>query len=354
MGGCTIDFAYTSFPWSNEASNKAVVTCVIVGFSRQKISSHKLYIHTSDDQEVSRTCEEISPYLTDSKSLIVVRQSKPISKQVPNLIFGNMPVDDGNLLFSYQEGIDFLDRHPEAIPFVKKFIGSSELMKGEHRYCLWLNAADRAQWSEIPAIMQRVEECRNWRSSQTKTGDAYKLREIPWSFRSQFNPPSALVIPAVTSENRFYVPMDFIKADTIVNNACFILPEASNYDFGILTSRMHMCWMRLTSGKMKSDYRYSRDLSYNTFVWPEVTDLQKDEISDLAKNIRRSRALHAKMCLGELYNPATMPSDLKELHEKLDLAVERLYRQEPFTDDEERLAFMLDLYSKAVALQENK
>lgn len=345
--GIHINFAYSSFPWTNDASNKAVVTCVIVGFGYVPFVTG-IYKYINKEQFEFTECQSISPYLTASEPMIIKGYSKSLSAPI-NLVFGNKAADGGHLIFTYQDGQEFLKNHPEAQPFVKKFIGSSELMKGEHRYCLWLKDEERDAWSAIPAIAQKVEECRQWRSAQTKTGDAFKLQDKPWSFRSQFNPLSALVIPAVTSEKRYYVPIELIKQDTIVSNACFLVPEATNYDFAILTSRMHMVWMRLTSGKLESRYRYSRDLTYNTFIWPEVNDEQKDEITRLAKNIRRCRAMHPTMCLGELYNPDTMPQDLKDAHNALDLAVEKLYRDEPFSDDEERLSFMLNLYSKAVA-----
>ena len=202
--------------------------------------------------------------------------------------------------------------------------------------------------------MNKVNKCREWREKQKITGDAFKLREKPWSFRSQFNPDSALLIPAVSSENRQYVPMDFIKNDTIVSNLAFILPEATNYDFAILTSRMHMCWMSLTCGRLGTGYRYSRDMVFNTFIWPEVSDEQKEYITNLAKNIRRIRAQNAPMNLGDMYNPKTMPESLKQAHEELDKAVEALYQPEPFKNDEERVSLLLDLYSKKIAEMESK
>ncbi len=164
-----------------------------------------------------------------------------------------------------------------------------------------------------------------------------------------------MVIPAVTSANRYYVPIDFIKADTIVNNSCFYIPNASNYDFVILTSRMHMVWMRLTSGRLKADYRYSRDMTFNTFIWPKVTQEQKDDITNIAKDIRRIRARLSgrQITLGDMYNSDKMLDELKEAHQKLDFVVEKAYRNEPFKDDE-RLSVLLDLYSEAISKKEFK
>ena len=230
-------------------------------------------------------------------------------------------------------------------------------MKSEFRYCLWLTEDKKEEWSKIPGIADRVNKCAEWRSKQTKTGAAYKVSNVPWRFgqmANPSNPETALVIPAVTSENRTYIPIDFIKSDTIVSNLAFILPNATNYDFAILTSRMHMVWMKLTSGRLGTGYRYSRDLTFNTFIWPESTESQIEEITNQAKDIRRIRARNSSINLGDLYNPDKMPEDLKEAHNNLDLAVERAYRAEPFKDDEERLSFLLELYSNAVAKKENK
>lgn len=355
-----INFAYTSFPWTNDATDKAGVTCVIVGFSKIDNKNKRLYFYSPKTKQTTvQNCIDISPYLTTSKiPFIIKRISKPISCNL-NLTFGNMPNDGGNLLFDYQEGRKFLEKHPEAVPFVKKFIGSSELMKSDFRYCLWLTEDRKDEWSKIPAVMDHVNKCGEWRANQIKTGAAYKFRNIPWRFgqlANPSNPDKALVIPAVTSENRFYVPMDFIDSDTIASNLVFILPNASLYDFGILTSRMHMCWMRLTSGMMRNaGYRYSRDMTFNTFIWPHASEEQKQEITKLAQQIRLIRAgLSADMSLGEMYNPDTMPSELKAAHEALDLAVEKAYRDEPFESDDERLAYLLDLYSDAVAKESAK
>ena len=197
--------------------------------------------------------------------------------------------------------------------------------------------------------MQHVEACRVFREQSVKTGAAYNCKNTPWQF-GQFaisDPVAALVIPRVSSERRTYVPMAFVNDDTIVGDSAFLIPNATHYHFGILTSRIHMCWMRLTAGKLKTDYRYSRDLTYNTFVWPTTTSEQQAKITDLAEKILLKRKPYMTS-LADLYNPETMPDDLKQAHEDLDLAVERLYRPEPFADDEERTTFMLQLYAEAV------
>ena len=356
--GLKINFAYTSFPWKNDAADNAGVTCVIIGMSYEERENPILIAYDAKTKFSEKiVCKHISPYLSNcDKPVIIERQCKALSSTL-NLVFGNKAADNGYFLFEYAEGQKFLEEYPDAKPFIKKFIGSSELMKSEFRYCLWLTEDKKEEWSKIPGIADRVNKCAEWRSKQTKTGAAYKVSNVPWRFgqmANPSNPETALVIPAVTSENRTYIPIDFIKSDTIVSNLAFILPNATNYDFAILTSRMHMVWMKLTSGRLGTGYRYSRDLTFNTFIWPESTESQIEEITNQAKDIRRIRARNSSINLGDLYNPDKMPEDLKEAHNNLDLAVERAYRAEPFKDDEERLSFLLELYSNAVAKKENK
>ena len=349
--GIHINFAYTSFKWTNEATGKAGVTCVIVGFSYMSKQCPMLFTVDAKRSKIAiEQCTCISPYLTNcTKPVIVERRNNPIIDGL-NLIFGNKPADGGNLILSYDDGQNLILKHPEIKPFLKKFVGSSELMKSEFRYCFWLTEEDKAKWSSIPEIMSHVNDCANWRGAQVKTGDAYKLRNTPWSFRSQYNPERALVIPSVTSERRKYVPIGFVDQKYIVSNLAFLLPNASIYDLGILTSLMHNVWIKFTTGKLGTGIRYSRDMTFNTFVWPEANHEQHAEIEELAKNVLRARVDHIgdDLSLGELYNAGAMPEDLKLAHERLDAAVERAYREEPFKDDDERISFLLDLYSKAI------
>lgn len=357
--GIHINFAYTSFKWTNEATGKAGVTCVIVGFSYAKTNSSILYSYDVKSREFTKhNCHTISPYLCDSNTVAIVRaKNKPFELQ-NNLSFGNMPNDGGNLILSYEDGQKLLNDHPNVKPFLKRFIGSSELMKSEFRYCLWLEGEDIDKWSALPEVMKRVEACAEWRSKQVKSGAAYKYRDVPWRFgqlANPSNPERAIAIPAITSSNRFYIPLGFINSDYIASNKLYIVATSEMYYFGVLSSRMHMVWMKLTSGRLETRYSYSRDLTFNTFVWPEVSDEQRDEIDKLAKEILLTRIdFETQFTLGEMYNPENMPDELKDVHARLDAAVERAYREEPFKDDEERLSFLLDLYSKAIAAEEKE
>lgn len=349
QNGIFINFAYTSFPWTNAATNAATVTCIIVGFSYEKIKHPKLF-DLKNEKLITKKVKEISPYLIENNALIYISSQTTSIGAMKPLAKGNQPTDGGNLLLSYEEGKDLEDNHHPAYKFLKKFIGSEELIHGYHRYCLWLTDEQKDEWSKIDFINKHVEACRQYRENSVKTGAAYNVRDIPWKF-GQFsaypNPNSALIIPSVSSERRFYIPMLFVGADTIVSNACFLVPNATYADFAILTSRMHMVWMRLTSGKLESRYRYSRDLTYNTFIWPSLNKSQEQLLTQSAKEILKARYF-AKTNLAELYNPETMPSDLHEAHIKNDALVESFYRDKPFEDDDERLAFLLALYNKKV------
>lgn len=350
--GIKINFAYPTFTWKNAAGKSAAVMCVIVGFSY--VNHVDKYLLTMRDGVVNKTkVMALSPYLLPVNLKNVVKSRSNSINASKNLQFGNMPVDGGNLILDKNERDKIIEQYPEAKKFIKFFVGSDEIINGKFRYCLWLKEEDRGEWEKIPPIVKHVEACRKFRESSVKTGDAYKYRGKPWSFREQKNPKSTVVIPRVSSERRFYVPMNFVDERTIVNDSCFMLPDTTAYEFGILVSRMHMCWMRLTSGRLKSDYRYARDLTYNTFVWPEVTEEQSKAIGLQTWELLKMRAQKMNnMSLAELYNPETMPDDLKEAHAKLDEAVERLYRDKPFESDEERTMFMLSLYEKAVADEE--
>lgn len=357
--GIHIVFAHTSLRWSKAAAGKAEVFCVIVGFSYEKSESPKLIHYDRRTKESSvEVCKQISPYLTDCISpVIITRRSSALSTDL-ELEYGNMPNDGGNLLLSFEEGEELQAKHPELSPYLKRFIGSKELINSEWRYCLWLKEADRADWSTIREIKRRVETCGAWRAKQVHTGGAYKVKDSPWRFghvAPNANPDRALVLPRISSELRTYIPLDFVDAKSIVGDSAFLLPNALIYEFGVLSSRMHNVWTKFTCGRYGRVLRYSRDMSFNTFVWPEASAAQHDDIEKLANDALRLRDKYkSDMTLGQMYSPETMPEDIKLAHERLDAAVERAYRPEPFKDDEERLAFLLELYSRALEHEQQK
>lgn len=345
--GVFINFAYTSFQWTNEARNNAGVICVIVGFSYQDIRPALLFKEQSDGSFSVKECQVISPYLIEEKSQTIVKEHVTSISASKAICFGNMPVDNGCLLLSPQEcnSLSLLDN--SSFRFLKLFIGSSELCNNTWRYCLWLTDETRQEWGQIPLIVQKVEACRAYREGSVKTGDAYKLRLTPWKFRSQMNPSLAIVVPRVTSERRPYIPLTIINNLIVVSDRCFIIPNGTMFDYAILYSRMHNEWMRFSSGRIKMDYTYSRDLTYNTFIWPELNDARKLELSVLGSRLF-DFCSNSDLTLGELNNPESMPIELKLLHDQLDALVESYYRPEPFEDDEDRLSFLIGLYSRRI------
>jgi len=345
--GVFINFAHQTFQWSNEAKNKAAVFCIVIGFSFKERNSKRLFIYPSVRSfPYEITCSNINAYLVASSNVIVRAENKSLSANL-YMVQGNKPTDGGNLIIEANEIDNFLEMEPLAAPYIRKLIGSVELLHNKERYCLWLvNASDDIL--SLPLIKDRIEKCRKMRLESPDLG-CRKLAARASQFRDLYNPPSALVIPSVSSERRNYIPMGMIDDQTIVTNLAHIVPNATHYDFAILTSAMHMAWMRTVCGRLKSDYRYSRDLCYNTFPWPKVSEAKKKEIEALAEEVLMAREMYPDLTLADMYDPDKMPDELREAHHQLDLAVDNLYRpSKPFANDEERLQLLFKLYEELV------
>ena len=273
------------------------------------------YVFISNNQTVT----EINGYLIEGKRQVYVREaSEVLSDSTKPIMFGNMPIDGGNLIIEAPDYEEFAS-DPDIEPYVKKLVGSKELLHNLPRYCLWLPDAPETI-KQKPIIAERIEGCRTMRQASKDPG-CQKMADRAHEFRDLNNPDTAIVIPGVSSERREYIPMGFIGNDTIVTNLCHIVPNGTLYDFGILESRMHMTWMRTVCGRLKSDYRYSRDLCYNTFPWPEAKETQREVIEVLAQKVLDARDLYPELTLADLYDPDKMPQELKEAHEHLDRAV---------------------------------
>lgn len=351
--GIHINFAYTSFPWTNAATNAATVTCIIVGFSYTQVHESYLFEINKGNDLIIKKVKNISPYLIDDLSMTIVKRASKKINALLDMKIGNVPRDDGNLLLTVDEAQDFIKKSHPICKFLKKFVGSDELIKGTYRYCLWLDKEKRSLWENIPEIRTRIQKVKNFRSSSSRQGTR-ELSLTPWSMDGTLNPKSAIVVPSVSSARREYVPIDIVNKDTIVSNLAFLIPDGDYITFSVIVSRMHMVWMRLTSGRLGTGYRYSRDLTYNTFIWPDFTDDQKAQLKQSAKDILIFR-FSTKKSLAELYNPETMPAELLQLHQRNDALVESCYRDKPFASDEERLSFLLGLYNQKVQeLEANK
>lgn len=318
--GIHIDFAHRTFRWDSEASLKAQVHCVIIGFSVfENTKQRKLY--TSDRIQL---VDNINAYLTGGPNIFVESRKKHICNDVPEMITGNRPADGGHLIIEDSEYEAFIKKEPSAIPYIKKLIGSAEFINNKKRWCLWLVGVSPAEIRKMPLVMDRVEKCKCDRENAPDAGRR-KLANSPMLFREQNNPESYIVVPVVSSENRKYVPLGFMSKNEICTDRLKIIPDATLYHFGILNSNVNMAWMRAVCGRLKSDYNYSKDVVYNNFPWPSPTDAQKAKIEQTAQAILDARALYPDSSLADLYDETTMPPELRRAHQQNDKAVMQAY-----------------------------
>ena len=351
-----IEFAYTSFKWGNSAANNAGVTVSIVGLatSANVNELRKLF----DEELGQQLVDNINPYLTYGPNVIVETTNKAIS-DIPQMLFGNQPRDGGNLILdNVEEYNEIVSDYPELIPFIKKYIGSSEFINGKMRYCLWMNEKEYQKVSYIQFLSDKVDAVKKLRLTSTSKSTVYTA-DFPYSFavRGGYDEAYAafkasgedeflqLVVPAVSSESREYVPLGFVGEDTIVSNRCYVVYNSPIWLLGLLQSKLHMVWLRSIGGKLKTDYSYSSGVVYNTFPVPELSTRRKNMIEEQVFEILDLRE-ELGGTLAELYHKETMPESLREAHKKLDEIVERAYKDTPFNSDEERLSHLLKRYKE--------
>jgi hypothetical protein len=346
--GLSIHIAYPTFVWKNNARDKAAVHVVIIGLSVQP--TQKLLYQEVDNAWHFRSVSNISPYLLEGSNIAVSVRSKPICSGVSTMLVGNMPNDGGNLLFDSQEKQELLSREPQAKCWVKRVLGATEFLNGKERWCLWLVDATKDDITSLPEVFKRVCDVQAVREASPRAATR-DLAETPhlFGFISQSSLGDFILVPKVSSERRLYLPMGIFGEDTISTDLNFIIPNGSLYDFGILSSLLHSDWMRLVAGRLKSDYRYSVTIVYNTFPWPEVTDSQRQQIERLAEEVLLTREEFPGRTIAELYDPDKMPAALLAAHQALDKAVDRLYRDRPFKDAAERLSCLLARYEALAA-----
>lgn len=314
-----IDFAHRTFRWDSEASLKAHVHCVIVGFSVANNQDKRKIYSNGRFKEV----KNINAYLLEAPNEFISNRNKPLC-DVPQMITGNRPADGGHLIIENEDYEEFLLKEPSARPYVKRLVGSTEFINNKKRWCLWLVGISPSELRKMPMVLQRVEACKEDREKSPDAGRR-KLAETPTLFREINNPVSFILVPKVSSEKRRYVPMGFLDNNTISTDLNFIIPEATMYHFAILTSNIHMAWMRAVCGRMKSDYRYSANIVYNNFPWPTPTEEQKQKIEQTAQAILDARALYPDSSLADLYDELTMPPELRKAHHQNDIAVMQAY-----------------------------
>ena len=338
-----IAFAYTSFKWTNNAKYNAGVTVVIVGVFNK--SNNKKLLFTSDKQIESSV---INPYLSVGTETIVYKDvHTPVG--YPKLCFGCMPYDNGNLLFNKVEYEDFIAKYSSFSKFLRMMYGSEEFINGKPRYCLWIDEQDTDEALKNEEIARRVERTKELRLDSTDAA-CLKLAEKPYQFREHpILDRDKIIIPRVSSERRKYIPMGFLDKGSVISDSAFAIYDASLWLFGILTSEMHMVWVRTVGGRLKTDYRYSAGLCYNTFPFPSISDTKKSEIEEAATNVLLARENYPEKTLADLYDPEKMPEDLREAHEELDAIVESCYPGAPFPNDEARLECLFKLYEKMTA-----
>jgi hypothetical protein len=340
--GLVINFARTSFKWSNNAKNNATVTCAIIGVSDQFSGKRRLF---DEAAHTENRVDNINPYLSAGENVIVEKRNQ-IPAGLTKACFGCMAYDHGNLILSQAERDDLIEKYPEVKPLIKRLMGSQEFIQDEYRYCLWIDDEDLSLAKSIPEIDARIEATRKFRLYGAEAAGE-DLVSRSHQFREYFKRDSdAIIIPSVSSERREYIPIGFVDKNTVISNLAFAIYNAKLWLFGVLTSKMHNLWVRAVGGALETRIRYSATLCYNTFPFPKINEAQKAELETLAQTVIDIRDQNFDMTLGEMYNPETMPGRLKEAHHQLDLAVERCYRPEPFTSDEERLEYLFKLYVK--------
>lgn len=340
-----IIFAYKPFNWTNNAKDKAGVTVSIIGLSSINTIKNKFLFHKSLKQKV----ENINPYLLTGSNLIISKQLKPLSKLKP-ILTGNSPYDGGNLILSDTEKEELLMNFPESEIFVKRIYGSNELINNIRRWCLWISDENLEKAKRIQPIYDKITNVEKFRLNGGDVGRTLSNRPHKFRYIHQAK-ESSIIIPRVSSSRRIYIPIGFLDNKSIVSDSAQVIYDPEIWIFGIITSYIHNLWVKLTSGKLRGDIRYLSALSYNTFPFPDISQKQKDEITELVFTILDEREKHSQKTLAQLYDPDKMPEGLKKAHHNLDIAIEQCYRSKPFESDEERLEYLFKMYEEMTNME---
>ncbi len=337
--GMHIDFAYRTFRWDSESSLKAHVHCVVIGFSKCGCPTKTIFTESSEPISV----KSINPYLIDAETVWIESRKHSLC-DVPEIGIGNKPIDGGNYLFTEEEMRAFIKKEPKSERYFKKWIGADEFINGWYRYCLWLGDCSPAEIRSMPECYKRVLAVRDFRLASKSEGTR-KLADKPTRFHVENMPKeNYIVIPETSSEKRRYTPIGFLTPDILCSNAIRLAPNTTLYHFGILTSNVHMAWMRVVCGRLKSDYRYSKDIVYNNFPWPTPTEDQKTKIEQTAQAILDARAKYPESSLADLYDEVTMPPELRKAHKENDHAVMAAYGFSTKMTESEYVAELFKMY----------
>lgn len=343
--GIRIDFAYRTFRWDSEASIKAHVHCVIIGFSNHSLSpiQSKKYIY---DKERKIEARNINGYIIDAQDTYIGSITKPLC-DVPEMFIGNKPIDGGFYLFSEPERDEFVSKEPASAAFFKPWYGSEEFINNKKRYCLWLGDCSPQQLRSMPLCMKRIEAVRDFRLS-SKSAGTVKLADSPTRFHVECMPKERYILfPQTSSEKRFYIPIGFMSPEVFCSNAVRVIPGATLYHFGVLTSIVHMAWTRVVSGRLETRYQYSANNVYNNFPWPIIEDdVKRERIVQTAQEILDARNLFPDSSMADLYDDLVMPSELRKAHRANDAAVMEAYGFRKDMPEPEIVAELFKMYQK--------
>jgi len=344
-----IHFAHRTFKWSNEAKGNAAVYCVIVGFANYDTNNKSIFEYEDIKGEAHEIkAKNINPYLVDAKDILITKKTNPLCN-VPKMSFGNMPLDGGNLLLLDEEKNEFILKEPKAEKFILPLISAYEFLNGKKRWCLWLVEAEPNELKQMPEVLKRAELVKKFRLDSVAPS-TQKFAATPTLFRDRNRPETFIVVPRVSSENRPYIPFGFFDKNSIVSDTCMSIPNGNQYHFGVLMSKMHMAWVKSVCGRLESRFRYSKDIVYNNYPWPDTpNDKQVKSIETAAQKVLDARLQFPNSSLADLYDPLTMPPALVKAHNDLDKAVDLAYRPQAFTTEANRMVFLFELYEKYTA-----
>lgn len=348
---CRINFAHRTFKWSNEAKGKAAVHCVIIGFATHDAPDKTIYDYDAvNGKPHAIRAKNINPFLIDAPNVLLINRKNPIC-QVTSMRFGSMPRDGGHLIFTKEERDNFIKKEPDAKKWIRPYTGAQEFINGYVRYCLWLKDIKPEELSKLHEVMKRVDLVKEFRLA-SKAAATRKFAKMPALFCQIAQPQTDyLLVPRVSSERRQYIPIGFVNSEVIANDQVLTVENATFLHFGIISSLMHMAWVSYVCGRLKSDYRYSKDIVYNNFPWPEnPTEKQKQTIETAAQAVLDARAQFPESTLADLYDPLTMPKELLKAHQHLDRMVDAAYGKTNFATEAQRVEFLFELYQKYTSL----
>ncbi len=342
--GCHIVFAHQGFKWRNNASNNAVVQCVIIGVARSKPVRCSIY-----EDDTKRVVESISPYLISGPEIYVEARNEPPHCELSSMVSGSMARDGGNLILTYEEAGELAVTYPQAKMLLRGLVGSRELVHYRNRRCLWIDDDLLQDALSIPAVVDRIEKIRSFRmESSANTTNGYAA--IPHKFAQRAHQSNVSIAVAKTSsENRKYIPADIFDDRTVISDAAFAIYKPSVWELGVILSRIHLIWISAVCGKLESRIRYSSTLGWNTFPVPTLTEKNKADLTRCAEDVLLAREAHFPATIADLYDPENMPADLREAHERNDEVLERIYIGRRFRNDTERLEKLFELYTKMAA-----